>query len=136
MIRRCISTLRDGERGQALVEMALVLPLFLVLVLGIVDFGRAYQQHITVSGAAREGARLGVTGAPASEIIARAAAAAGDLPVTVEVSNACGTAGTALVVSVEHAYSAITPLGLFVTAFSDSIPLRASADMRLEHTGC
>lgn len=127
---------RDGERGQALVETALVLPMFLILILGIVDFGRAYQQHITVSGAAREGARLGVTGVPANEITARAALAAGDMAIAVQVDNACGAAGTSLTVRVEHVYTPITPLGQFVTGLGGPIPLRGSADMRLERTGC
>ena len=38
-------------------EFALVVPLLLVLVLGIVEFGRAYHVQTTLSGAAREGVR-------------------------------------------------------------------------------
>jgi len=45
------------ERGQSLVEMALVLPLLLLLVLGIIDFGRAFNNYIIITNAAREGAR-------------------------------------------------------------------------------
>lgn len=45
------------ERGAAAVEFALVVPILLVLVLGIIEFGRAYQVQTTVSAAAREGAR-------------------------------------------------------------------------------
>jgi len=45
------------ERGQSLVEMALVLPLLLLLVAGIIDFGRAYNNYIIITNAAREGAR-------------------------------------------------------------------------------
>lgn len=113
-----------------------MLPLFLVLVLGIVDFGHAYQQYITVSGAAREGARLGVTGAPAGAITDRATAAAGDLAVAVQVTNACGAAGTPLVVRVDRIYAPVTPLGHFVVGLADGIALRGDADMRLEQTGC
>ncbi|TAK74416.1 MAG: pilus assembly protein [Dehalococcoidia bacterium] len=129
-------SLRRSERGQALVETALVLPVFLVLVLGIVDFGNAYQQFISVSGAAREGARLGIAGAPASAITDRAKAAARELTVVVQVTNACGTAGTPLLVQVERAYKPITPLGQFVSGVGDGFSLRATADMRLEQTGC
>ncbi|MFP5372483.1 MAG: TadE/TadG family type IV pilus assembly protein, partial [Actinomycetes bacterium] len=49
-------TLRD-ERGASAVEFGLVLPLLLVLVLGIVEFGHAFQVQGTLSSAAREGAR-------------------------------------------------------------------------------
>jgi Flp pilus assembly protein TadG len=47
------------ERGTALVELALVLPLLLVVIAGIVDFGFAFQRYEVITNAAREGARLG-----------------------------------------------------------------------------
>ena len=48
------------EKGQALVEFALVLPLLLALLCGIVDFGWLYYNQITLNNAAREGARYAV----------------------------------------------------------------------------
>lgn len=48
---------RNSERGAAIVEMAIVLPLLLLLVFGIVEFGRAYMTDISVTHAAREGSR-------------------------------------------------------------------------------
>lgn len=51
------------KRGQALVEMALVLPILLLLVFGIVEFGRIYHCHMTLTSATREGARAGSVGA-------------------------------------------------------------------------
>jgi Flp pilus assembly protein TadG len=47
---------RRPERGQALVEFALVLPVMLLLLLLAVDFGRLFFTHIAVTNAAREGA--------------------------------------------------------------------------------
>lgn len=47
-----------GERGAALVEFALCLPLLLVVIAGIVDFGFAFQRYEVLTNAAREGARL------------------------------------------------------------------------------
>jgi hypothetical protein len=49
---------RDAHRGQALAEFAIVLPIFLLLILGVVDFGRAIYQYNGVSQAAREIARV------------------------------------------------------------------------------
>lgn len=49
---------RFGERGAAAVEFALVVPLLLILVLGIAEFGRAYNVQTVLSGAAREGVRV------------------------------------------------------------------------------
>ena len=46
------------ERGANLVEMALILPLLLLLLAAIADFGRAFQSYIVITNAAREGARL------------------------------------------------------------------------------
>ena len=51
---------RDGERGAALLEMALTLPLMLLVAIGIVEFGRAYQTWQVLTNAAREGARIAV----------------------------------------------------------------------------
>ena len=48
---------RPADRGAAAVEMALVLPLLLFLVFGIVDFGRMLNAQIVLTEAAREGAR-------------------------------------------------------------------------------
>ena len=50
------------ERGQALVEFAMIAPLLVILIFGFVDAARLYQAWVTVQGAAREGARFGVTG--------------------------------------------------------------------------
>jgi Flp pilus assembly protein TadG len=49
------------ERGQSLVETAVVLPILLLLVVAIVDFGRAFDAYIILTNAAREGARFGST---------------------------------------------------------------------------
>lgn len=51
---------RKGERGQALAEFALVLPLILLFIAGIVEFGRAWNIKQAVTDAAREGARYTV----------------------------------------------------------------------------
>jgi Flp pilus assembly protein TadG len=48
-------------RGQALTEFALVVPIFLLLVAGMIDFGLGLNASITVTNAARGGARLGAT---------------------------------------------------------------------------
>jgi len=77
------------ERGAAAVEMALVLPVLLFLLMGLIDFGRAYSAQIQLSQAAREGVRLAslnTTGNAAdpdygsTAIAARATAAASGLP--------------------------------------------------------
>jgi Flp pilus assembly protein TadG len=51
-------SLYRGEAGQSVLEFALVLPLLLLLLFGIVQFGAVFNSLITLNAAAREGARL------------------------------------------------------------------------------
>ena len=50
---------RPGEDGQAVVELGLILPVFLLFLLGILEFGMAFDHLISISYASREGARTG-----------------------------------------------------------------------------
>jgi Flp pilus assembly protein TadG len=49
-----------GERGQALLETAMVLPLVLLISVGIFEFGRAYQTWQVLTNASREAARIAI----------------------------------------------------------------------------
>lgn len=52
---------RHDQRGQGLVEFAVVLPVFLLAIFGLLDVGRLVYTNSALSQAAREGARLGAT---------------------------------------------------------------------------
>ena len=52
---------RDGERGAALIEFALLMPVLASLLLGTVTGGAAYHRKITMTDAVREGSRFGAT---------------------------------------------------------------------------
>ena len=130
---------KDGEKGQNLVEFAMVVPIFLILVFAIVDFGMGFHAWITVTNAAREGARIGAVGADAATIEARVVDTAsslttGDLDVT--VVNAEGTPGESVSVDVEYDYDLITPLsnllGIFGGGFGSPITFQSEAEMRIE----
>jgi Flp pilus assembly protein TadG len=113
-----------GDRGTAALEFALVLPVLLLIVFGIIDFGRALNAQITLTGAAREGARLAALGYPDAAIQARVAAAAPSLNgVTATVAASCppgaGPAADAQV-DVNYSFSFITPIGVFVGLFGGS----------------
>jgi len=69
---RLRSRRRPDARGQSLVEFALVLPLFLVLVMGIADFGLAVFSYNSITNAAREGARLAIVNQDNASVVARA----------------------------------------------------------------
>ncbi|MEX2225292.1 MAG: TadE family protein [Dehalococcoidia bacterium] len=53
---------RHSERGQTLVEMGFLLPIFLVLIIGVVEVTNAMNAYVTVISTARDGARLGSKG--------------------------------------------------------------------------
>lgn len=50
---------RHHAQGQGVVEFALVVPVFLLLLLGMLEFGLAFDHTLTLSYATREGARVG-----------------------------------------------------------------------------
>jgi Flp pilus assembly protein TadG len=52
---------RMNDRGVSLIEFALVLPFFMVFVMGIVEFGRGFNIYHNITNACREGARLAAT---------------------------------------------------------------------------
>ncbi len=133
------------QRGQSLVEMAFVLPLFLVIVLAIVDFGLGIKSWISVTNSAREAARYGAvycaTGdANESDVIQRAidtAPTLGLVAADVTVTNCTGGSSTeSLVVDIDYQYDMITPLAGMLSflggGIPDSVTLSASADMRIE----
>ena len=64
-------TLRKDSKGQALVEMALILPILILLVFGITEFGRVFSTHLIVNHSAREGARQATVGASDAVIKAK-----------------------------------------------------------------
>jgi len=57
LAKRRASTLVSDERGQAAVEFALILPILMALLLGIIQFGIVFNNYVTITDAARAGAR-------------------------------------------------------------------------------
>lgn len=70
---------RMTDRGQALVETALALTLLLLIVGGIVEFGRILSTYLTVNNSAREGARIGAVGGTDADILAAVSRATSSL---------------------------------------------------------
>ncbi|MFP5219097.1 MAG: TadE/TadG family type IV pilus assembly protein [Actinomycetes bacterium] len=105
-----------SDDGAAAVEMALVLPVLLLVLCGIIDFGRAYNAKVTLTHAAREGVRVWALTAPSDPATASAnaeattqAAATGLTGVTVTTPADC-TFGTATTLTATADFSYITPL--------------------------
>lgn len=101
--RRKESPARANRAGAAAVEMALVLMLLIVLVFGIIEFGRAIMVHQVLTNAAREGARRAVIpGATDAQVQARidayldaAGIDAADATTTIEINGSPGSISTA-----------------------------------------
>ncbi len=101
-----------------------MLPVLLLIVFGIIDFGRALNAQISLTGAAREGVRLAALGYGNAAIQARVAAAAPSLSgVTATVVASCpqgaGPAADAQV-DVSYQFSFITPIGAIAGFFGGS----------------
>jgi len=85
--------------GAAMVELAIVLPLFLTIVLGIIEFGRALMVAQIVTNAAREGARDAILAGSTNTAVEQTCTdmmvnalgvPAGDVSVSIEVTPATG----------------------------------------------
>ncbi|QCB96748.1 hypothetical protein E5206_07220 [Arthrobacter sp. PAMC25564] len=121
----------NQQRGAAAVEFALIVPLLLGLVLGVIDYGMAFGQFISLQGAAREGARQGVT---QGDVIASASQARGFLDSTkLQVKFAVDTSGGApgvMVVCLRYPQSSLS--GFYSWALAGVIETKAV--MKMEGT--
>ena len=136
-MRRRTARNAPRDRGAAAVEFALLLPLLLLLVFGIIDFGRALNAQITLTQAAREGARLDALGQP--NVVSRTQAAATGLsPVSVAVTACPPNAGAGVNATVKAGYTLkfLTPLAsishMFGSSFGSSMTLTATGVMPCE----
>ena len=130
------------ERGAELIEMAIALPLLLLVVMGIVDFGFLFQRYLVLTNAAMEGARVAVLpGYSVADAQARATtyATTGGVPgpvnavaTAVSLPGAGGGTWPGMRITVTHVYQYqyIGPIaGLFGGSFS-SVTLTAQSTVR------
>ena len=154
MIRRLIK----AERAQSLVEFALVVPMLLILLFGIIDFGLGLRAYISVSSATREGARYAAVGNPAGTFSAGGSGDCNGTMTTSAVGKVCSNLkglnlaniedvsvtypdgqapGESVVVQLDYEYEYITPVQRIVNFLSggsiaDTLTISAKTDMRLE----
>ena len=140
--------------GQGLVEFALVLPIFLVLVMGILDLGLSVFAYNSITNAAREGARLAIVNQDSVTIETRAtqqSAIARDPTVTVafyqknpdgtpDTSETCPVGassyiavGCLAVVTFEGSYTPITPI-IGRILFASGITFTAETVLPVEYS--
>ena len=137
-----------GEDAAQLVEFALVLPMLLLVVLGIAEFGFIFQRYEVVTNAAREGARMAVLpGFTNADVIARVRTyvTQGRVATTatnpnIAITNVTIPVGAGLppinakrvVVTYTHTYTFLPNIGAWFGATYTTIPLTAVAEMRKE----
>ena len=146
-MRSVFARLRADEAAQ-LVEFALVLPMLMLVMLGIAEFGFIFQRYEVVTNAAREGARMAVLpGYTAADVDARVRVymTQGRVPTTstnpsVAVADVTIPVGAGLApisakqvtVTYTHTYTFLPKIATWFGATYTTVPLKAVAEMRKE----
>lgn len=127
-----LKKIRKSEKGQSLVEFALVLPVFLLILFGIIEFGRIWMTVNVITGAAREGARVAAVTAPdASRVrstVQSVLTATNVGGATISVSGP--SSGNQVSVTVSVNYTTIT--GSLIPGLGSNVQLSRTATMRWE----
>ncbi len=116
----------NREKGAAMVEFAIILPVLLLLVFGIIEFGRAYNNQLTLTHAAREGVRTYAITQDAAQGEATAKLAATTLdPALMTFTTTPCVIGTPTSMQIEY------PFQLFIPFFpSNPITITAQGVMK------
>jgi len=136
--RPMVSALRENA-GVAMIEFALVLPILLLLITGIFEFGFTFREFLLVNGAVREGARMAVLpGYSDDDVTIRVrsyltsagvkAAMIQDVGVTSDRPDGTTYTVRTVTATVNHAFSMIAPFG----GSYGTVPLTARSVMRVE----
>jgi hypothetical protein len=145
--RRTLRPEFSSERGQALIELAFILPVMLVFLLVLVDFGLALDRREVIQHAAREGARQGAVGlGPAgveTETIdqSQGLLSAADINVCYvdgpDAGTALGNVGDNVRVEIDYDYEFTAGSGELLSTLGlgpPSINMNPHAEARLETT--
>jgi Flp pilus assembly protein TadG len=104
---------RGDDRGAAAIELAFTLPILLVMIFGIIDFGRIINTQMTLTEASREAARAYAFGQTPASTLARAQLVTGTTDTTIFASSPCpstATVANTASVTLRQTYTYITPI--------------------------
>ena len=146
LLTNAATRLRASEHGQSLVEFSMILPIFLILVFALVDFGRGFYTWQVVTNAAREGARAAAVQSDAATVDSKiyssfcssypSKCALDTTKMTITKTNVQGARGSEASVDIKYAFSYVTPIGSFMKFIgggSLAAPtISAHSSMRLE----
>ena len=105
-VRLQLLTLARGERGAAIVEMALVLPLLLALLLGVLVYGHYFMLAHSVQQAANDGARASIVGLDAADRSAVASRAVGRSLQAIDGTHSVAVSETSEAITVAVTFTA------------------------------
>lgn len=112
---------RGADHGAVAVEFALLLPILMLLIFGLIDFGRALNAQITLNQAARNGARLAAMGrADAATRTRTAAIGLSGLSVYVQYCAPGAGPGASAMVRASYPFAFATPVGAVAALFGQS----------------
>ena len=121
------------EEGQSIVEAAFVIPLFILILCGIIDFGWIFSNQLSVNNCSREGARYAVVNSDAenlsslvtNRVISVSGIDPSDITVTVNIIN-----GVDAQVTVTKKVKVLTPIaGIFVP--DQEVSIKSTSVMRI-----
>ena len=127
--------MRGAERGQALIEFALVLPILLLVVFGITEFGRALMTVNVLNAAAREGARVACVGGDSTAVVTRIMAVLDAANIEAQPDDILVTgpdANRAVTVTVEADFQVLSAKVLQEAGMVGTIRLQGRTVMRFE----
>lgn len=134
-IHKGVKDYLHNEKGQSLVEFALIIPVVLLILLGILEFGMMLNSYLTISNASREGARQGAIGSSDSDIQAKIMEISpnlDDMDILVEITPTEGSRrrGDMVTISITYNYEVINPL--ISSIINNSVQLKSQTSMRVE----
>jgi len=137
LLKRKVMTLQSlkNQKGQALVEFAIVIPILLLIVMGILQFGLMLNSYLAIENAAREGARAGIVGSSDAEIknLVITTSPVLDpekLTVIITPNETNRVSGDTLTVKVTYNYTLIVPI--ISSLFNHAVVLNGQTSMRVE----
>lgn len=124
-----------NEKGQALVEFAIILPILLLLIMGILQFGMLINNYLSLENSSREGARLGIVGGTNTDIqnIVMKTSPTLDssaLTITITPSEGNRKSGDTLTINLTYSYNLTIPI--ISSLFNNTVMLNAQTSMRIE----
>jgi Flp pilus assembly protein TadG len=119
-----------SEKGQSLVEFALIVPVLILLLLGIVDFSRIFHAYLTIDHAGREAARAASIGKDVGTITSIAINQGSSIGLTTgQVNVSTGSSGSNATITITYPVTFLTPIiGKIVSPFT----LKDTTVMRVE----